>query len=94
MADVNLNASNTLEGPYWRAAAVTPADGADLAKAPCDALYIGTVGDVSVVTAAGDTVTFVAVPVGTVLRIRADRVRATGTTTGAGRAGILALYTS
>jgi hypothetical protein len=43
-------------------------------------LYIGGAGNVSVVTENGDTVTFVAVPVGTQLDIRVKQIRATGTT--------------
>lgn len=43
-------------------------------------LYIGGAGDVAVVTEAGNTVTFTAVPVGTQLDIRVKQVLATGTT--------------
>lgn len=43
-------------------------------------LYIGGAGDVAVVTEAGNTVTFTAVPVGTQLDIRVRQVLATGTT--------------
>lgn len=60
-----------------RAAAVTPSDTADNYGA---ALYIGGAGNVSLVTEGGDTVTFTAPPVGTVLNVRFTRVRATGTT--------------
>jgi len=43
-------------------------------------LYIGGAGNVAVVTEAGNTVTFTAVPVGTSLDIRTKQVLATGTT--------------
>lgn len=43
-------------------------------------LYIGGAGNVAVVTEAGNTVTFTAVPVGTQLDIRTKQVLATGTT--------------
>lgn len=43
-------------------------------------LYIGGAGNVAVVTEAGNTVTFSAVPVGTFLDIRVKQVLATGTT--------------
>lgn len=44
-------------------------------------LYVGGTGDVTVDTVGGETsITFKAVPVGTLLAIRAIRVHATGTT--------------
>ena len=43
-------------------------------------LYIGGAGNVAVVTEAGNTVTFTAVPVGTQLEIRVKQILATGTT--------------
>lgn len=43
-------------------------------------LYIGGAGNVAVVTEAGNTVTFTAVPVGTQLDIRVKQILATGTT--------------
>lgn len=62
-----------------RAAAVTPSDTVDLSDVTL-AIYVGGAGDVTLITAAGDTVTFKAVPVGTTLRVRASRVKATATT--------------
>lgn len=61
------------------ATAVTPADGADLAK-PCVGLWVGGAGNVKVDMLDGTTVTFSGVPAGTWLRICAKRVYATGTT--------------
>jgi hypothetical protein len=71
------------------AVAITPADGADLATAPCRALYIGGAGNLSVILAADAVaVTFVGLGAGTVLPIAAKRVRGTGTTA----TNIVALY--
>ena len=93
MADPIHNRAAALDTPAWDAAAVTPAD-ADLPRAPTQALYIGTDGDVSVQRAGGGVVTFAGLVAGTILPIRVDRVRATNTASGAGRTGILALYHS
>ena len=43
-------------------------------------IYVGGAGNVSVVTEGGQTVTFTAPPVGTILPIRTSKVRATLTT--------------
>jgi hypothetical protein len=67
--------------PYASAAAVTPDDGNDLPNGLTRAVYIGGAGDVTVnMASTGTAITFKAVPVGTVLPIRAARVKATGTT--------------
>ncbi len=66
------------DGPYEHAAAVTPHDTNDLPFRTL-ALWIGGTGDVSFITMNGETVTLVAVPAGTLLRVRADKVRDTGT---------------
>lgn len=60
------------------AVAVAPDDNIDLANV-ARSLYIGTTGNLVVITAAGNTVTFNAVPVG-ILPVRVSRVKATGTT--------------
>ena len=44
-------------------------------------IYVGGAGNVDVVTEAGTTVSFVAVPVGTILPIRTTNVLATSTAT-------------
>lgn len=74
---------------YGRAVAVTPHDSNNLA-AVSKALYIGgaAAGDLAVVMEDGSTVTFDAVPVGTLLKIRVQRVNNTDTTA----TNILALY--
>lgn len=67
--------------------AVTKSDTVDITGGQCRALYVGTGGDL-VVSFGGTTVTFKAVPGGTVLPIRVSRVRATGSTA----ADIIALF--
>jgi hypothetical protein len=57
--------------------AVTPSD---TVARPARALYVGTGGNVSVVMAGGQTVTFANVPAGMLLPIEVGRVLATGTT--------------
>ena len=85
--------------PAHRSLAVTPNDGADLVTPSnlvtptevkrCRGLYVGAAGNL-VVTLWSDTasVTFVAVPAGTLLPLLAKRVHATGTTA----ASIVALW--
>jgi len=68
-----------LTTPADDAFAITPSDGADLAQV-VRALYIGGAGSISLVTRAGSTVAFTGLAAGTVLPVRAARVRATGTT--------------
>ncbi|TMV86888.1 hypothetical protein FGG78_19355 [Thioclava sp. BHET1] len=77
----------TPTAPFQDAAAVTPDDDGDLPVLP-RALYLGTGGDLAVVTAGGQSVTFSALPDGSLLPLRARRIAATGTTAGA----ILALW--
>lgn len=60
------------------AAAVTPSDSTDLTNTAYQ-LWIGVSGDVALITAGGDLVTFKAAPVG-ILHVRVKRVKATGTT--------------
>jgi hypothetical protein len=59
------------------AAAVTPNDSTQIRAR---ALYVGGAGNVSVVMAGGQTVTFANVPAGALLPIEVAVVRATGTT--------------
>ena len=70
------------------AVAVVPSDTTELG--PCKALYIGSAGgNVSVHMPGRDTsVTFTAVPIGTILPVSARRVLSTGTTS----TNIVALY--
>ena len=79
-ADPFATYNPSLSSPAEHGAAVTPNDDADLTTTS-RSLYIGTGGDV-VVILKGDSaaVTFVSVPAGSVLPVRAQRVKATGTT--------------
>jgi hypothetical protein len=79
MADLHYTTVPAADGPWHFAAAVTPADGADLANFSA-ALFVGGAGALKVDTVGGSTVTFTGVVAGTVLQIRAKRVYATGTT--------------
>lgn len=72
---------------YDDGAPIAPNDAADLPGGACRALLITTSGPIVVVTLAGSVITIPALPVGTELRLRVSRVKATGTTGGA-----LALY--
>lgn len=75
-------ASPCANAEEWAASDVTEHD------PPCRALYVGTGGDVAVVTAAGDTVTFINVPDGAILPVRVTQVLATGGTTASNFVGI------
>lgn len=79
--DTSLQATG-LTAPARAAAAVTPAD-ATTFDPPARGLYVGQGGDLRVRMLGGQTVTFAAVPAGSVLPLRVDRVLATGTTAGA-----------
>lgn len=70
--------SQGLDSPYRHAAAVSPHDTNELSNVT-RAIYVGVSGDVSLVTAEGETVLFKAAPVG-VLRVRAKQVKSTSTT--------------
>lgn len=69
------------------AAAVTPSDSTELG--PCKALYVGSAGGNVVVQMPGRdvSITFTAVPIGTILPVSARRVMAATTST-----NIVALY--
>lgn len=82
MTDRYLGAGDDLLAPASYAAVVTPSDSTDLPTAS-KRLWVGSAGDVTLVTVAGVTVTYGSVPAGTYLQVRAARVKATGTTTAA-----------
>lgn len=65
--------------PAGRYAAITPSDDTDFAGGECTGIYVGGTGDVVVVDADGNAVTFAGVPAGTVLYLRAVRVNNTNT---------------
>ncbi|PXX41093.1 MULTISPECIES: hypothetical protein [Burkholderia] len=62
---------------YSTAAAITPSD---TAAQTYRAIYVGGAGNVAVKTTGGNTVTFTAPPVGTILPVEVQLVLATGTT--------------
>ncbi len=59
--------------------AITPSDTVDLVVHAA-AIYVGVIGNVTLITAKGTTLLFTAVPAGTVLPIDTARVKVTGTT--------------
>jgi hypothetical protein len=80
MAAVDLaNRSNNVVDPASNAAAVTPNDSTDLTYTS-RALFVGGAGNLAVVMAGGQTVTFTGVTAGALLPIRASRVMSTNTT--------------
>lgn len=66
------------------AVAITPSDTQPITDAAGNAvqpiLYIGGAGNVAVKTALGTSITFTAVPAGTVIPVMVSQVMATGTT--------------
>lgn len=71
-----------LTAPADQAASITPNDGADLPLAT-RGIYVGAGGNLAVILQGSALpVTFVGVPTGTLLPVRAARVLATGTTAG------------
>ena len=67
-----------LDSPYRHAVAITPHDSTELSFVS-RAIYVGVAGDITLLTAEGETVLLKFAPVG-VLRVRARRVNATATT--------------
>lgn len=80
-----FNDQTNLESPAYNAVPVTPSDTTDLTYMT-RGLYIGVAGDVTVNMLNGTsatnigTVTFTAVPAGTILPIACWRVKSSGTT--------------
>ena len=74
------------------ASAITPSDSDTIQNNARDSrgclVYVGVTGDLAVVTAGGDTATFVAVPAGMILPVQVIKVLATGTTA----ASLIALH--
>lgn len=80
MADPFAKTTTRLSDPAYNGLAITPNDGADL-PTHVRAIYVGTGGTLSVVTAGGDTLSFVNLANGqTLVGWRIARVNATGTT--------------
>ena len=66
----------------------TPSDSTDLFYGICRGIWVGTAGDVAVVTPKGMTVTYPSVVAGLAHPIKAKRILSTGTTA----ITVLALY--
>jgi hypothetical protein len=79
MTDYFASYPRTLDAPASDGFAITPSDSADLVVA-ARSIYIGGDGDVSLITTGGTTLTFTGLLAGTILPVRAQRVRVTGTT--------------
>jgi hypothetical protein len=79
MADDYQTYAVGVTGPAERAAAVTPNDSTDL-PISSRGLWVGGGGSIVIITTKGDEVTLAGVPGGSLLPIRAARVKATGTT--------------
>ncbi|MBX5143198.1 hypothetical protein HJB79_31310 [Rhizobium lentis] len=79
MATDLANRSNNVVDPGSNAAAVTPNDSTDLTYTT-RAVYVGGAGNLAVVMAGGQTVTFTGVTAGALLPIRVSRVMSTNTT--------------
>jgi hypothetical protein len=69
----------SLMAPASHGFAITPNDSTDLSDVT-RGIYAGTGGDLVVILREGATLTFANLPGGTVLPVRAARVKATGTT--------------
>lgn len=77
--DPFANYGTGLDSPGQDAFAVTPSDTVSFTVA-ARALYIGSTGDVTLLTRLGTVVTFVGVLAGTILPVRCTRVNAASTT--------------
>lgn len=79
MTQFHKGRAASITGPAAHGFAVTPDDDTDLSQ-PVRALYVGSVGAVTVQLSSGAVVTFNGVAGGTLLPVIALRVHATGTT--------------
>ncbi len=77
-SDSFATVQSSFEGPARSAEAVTPSDTVDLANVS-RALWVGTGGDLTVITQAGETVALLNVPDGSLLPLCVSRVKLTGT---------------
>ncbi len=66
--------------PATNAELVSPSDSVNLPLGVSRALYVGTGGDINVITDGGQTVLFSNVPDGSILPIRVSRVKFSSTT--------------
>lgn len=70
-----------IAAPARRGFAIVATDASDLV-AETRAIYVGSAGDLAAVLSSGDEVTFTGLGGGTLLPVRAKRVKATGTSAG------------
>lgn len=77
-SDSFATVQSSFEGPARSAEAVTPDDATDLTNVS-RALWVGTGGDLTVITQAGETVALLNVPDGSLLPLCVSRVKLTGT---------------
>jgi hypothetical protein len=82
MQDRFAGYASSLEGPAGHGFAVTPNDGTDLSEVT-RALYVGVGGTVAVTLQSGAELVLQGVAAGTLLPLRAQRVKATGTSASA-----------
>ena len=73
--------AENITAPARRAFAITASDTNDLA-AETRAIYVGSAGDLVAVLSSGDEVTFAGLGGGTLLPVRARRIKASGTSAG------------
>ncbi len=67
------------QDPAYEAIAITPSDSDEIAYAPCRAIFVGTGGNVVLMTANDSLATFNNVQDGTLLPVRAKRVYTSST---------------
>lgn len=79
MPDNFDSATPGLQAPASDGFAITPNDSAELTRT-CRSIFVGGAGNISLVTKAGTTLSFVNVAAGSILPVRAKQVNATGTT--------------
>lgn len=79
MTDRYAGSGDDLLSPASDGAAVTPSDTANLATAS-KRIWVGTTGNVALVTIRGTALTYNSVPSGTYLNVRAQQIKSTGTT--------------
>ncbi|MBP1851261.1 spike base protein, RCAP_Rcc01079 family [Rhizobium halophytocola] len=81
MHDRFSGSNASLSGPASFGFAIVPQDDDTLSEAT-RGLYVGQGGDLAVTTIAGADITFKAVPAGSILPVRVQKVFSTGTTAG------------
>ena len=79
MADKFALEATGLDSPGLHAVAVVPSDSVPLST-DARSLFVGTGGTITLITSGGETVLFTGVLSGSILPVRANQVKATGTT--------------